>query len=360
MLTIPALIFLGVLPVLGQEQPPLDEAIRAAEGLEAAGKTAEAVEAWKQVAIRATREQAVEGHRAAGRILALLKPAGRFEELEVAVRDVLQAHTGEAWALGYLAIVQQERGKTAEAVETFGKIVALAGPESGWASHNIGLILERDPGKKLEAADAFVNAVRLAPDMKSAWAGQALFKAEYIAWEMVDFYKRSDAARGIWEALRALPQLEPAQRGYVCLRIAVEDYQQARFPEAEALLKKAMELDPANAEYVSNLGLVYLSWGLPEKARDTWLRALEVDPAYADAVENLAIWHMKRGDGLKAAEYFSRGLELAVKALLKAAEALAAASGSDSTRVKNLTEAWNLARLRVFRFETYLRKSVKS
>lgn len=57
-----------------------------------------------------------------------------------------------------------------------------------------------------------------------------------------------------------------------------------KFPEAQAELTKAAQLDPPNAgRYYYNLGAVLVNTGQNEPAGEAFKKAIEVDPNYADA-----------------------------------------------------------------------------
>ena len=57
-----------------------------------------------------------------------------------------------------------------------------------------------------------------------------------------------------------------------------------KFPEAQAELTKAAQLDPTQAgKYYYNLGAVLVNTGQTDPAADAFKKAIEVDPTYADA-----------------------------------------------------------------------------
>lgn len=59
---------------------------------------------------------------------------------------------------------------------------------------------------------------------------------------------------------------------------------QKKFPEAQAELTKAAQLDPTQAgKYYYNLGAVLVNTGQTDPARDAFKKAIEADPNYADA-----------------------------------------------------------------------------
>ena len=53
------------------------------------------------------------------------------------------------------------------------------------------------------------------------------------------------------------------------------------------MMERALEIDPANADALNNLGLVRLEQGREEEARRLFSRALEANPEHRAARENL-------------------------------------------------------------------------
>ncbi|MEC4676397.1 MAG: DUF4388 domain-containing protein, partial [Nitrospirota bacterium] len=57
--------------------------------------------------------------------------------------------------------------------------------------------------------------------------------------------------------------------------------------EAELSMKKALKLDPGNADYMAELGYLYLELDFKARAKSTFQRALEIDPQNIKASEGL-------------------------------------------------------------------------
>lgn len=60
------------------------------------------------------------------------------------------------------------------------------------------------------------------------------------------------------------------------------------FSEAEALISRAVELAPENADYALSLGTVYANLGQPEAARTCYEKALQLDPQMNEAYLGIA------------------------------------------------------------------------
>ena len=96
---------------------------------------------------------------------------------------------------------------------------------------------------------------------------------------------------------------------------------QKKFPEAQAELQKAAQLDPTNGgKYYYNMGAVLVNTGKLEPAGNAFKKAIELDPNYADAYFQYGITLMGKAttgsDGKMipvagTADAFNKYLELA-------------------------------------------------
>ncbi len=75
--------------------------------------------------------------------------------------------------------------------------------------------------------------------------------------------------------------------------------------------EKAIELDPASAGALVNLGTIHFNGRDFAKAKQFYERALEVDPEYALAHFDLANLYDERGDRNKAVEHYHAALRIA-------------------------------------------------
>ncbi|WP_437581292.1 tetratricopeptide repeat protein [Sorangium sp. So ce887] len=91
--------------------------------------------------------------------------------------------------------------------------------------------------------------------------------------------------------------------GNICFRRNAEQ-------QAEALYMKALELDAAQPEAQYNLGYVMLERGRAPEAIRYFRGAIESDPRFADAYYNLAMAYEQIGDPTKARPCWRRYLEI--------------------------------------------------
>ncbi len=104
-------------------------------------------------------------------------------------------------------------------------------------------------------------------------------------------------------------ELNPAAAGAL-LNLGTIHYKLRRFKEAEAYYQRAIAIDHRYALAYFNLGNLYDELGNASMAEEQYLRALEINPHYADAHFNLALLCEKRSDALKAVRHWKAYLKL--------------------------------------------------
>jgi tetratricopeptide (TPR) repeat protein len=91
--------------------------------------------------------------------------------------------------------------------------------------------------------------------------------------------------------------------GNICFRRGDEE-------QAEALYRRALDIDPSQPEAQYNLGYVMLERGLASQAIDFFRGAIQSDPRFADAYFNLAMAYEQIGDAAKARPCWRKYLEI--------------------------------------------------
>jgi tetratricopeptide (TPR) repeat protein len=131
------------------------------------------------------------------------------------------------------------------------------------------------------AVQSFEKASQLGPDQNVVWGRLA---DSYTS--LAGVKTGADQSAALEKAVAAYQkaiELKPDAPEYhnnYALALAKEK----KFPEAQAELTKAAQLDPANAgKYYYNLGAVLVNTGQNDAAGDAFKKAIEVDPNYADA-----------------------------------------------------------------------------
>jgi tetratricopeptide (TPR) repeat protein len=131
------------------------------------------------------------------------------------------------------------------------------------------------------AIDAFNKANEMDPKQNVIWAQLA---EAYVQSSATKTGAEQQAAmtKGLEAFAKAL-ELKPDDAAYhnnYALALAKDK----KFPEAQAELAKAAQLDPPNAgKYFYNLGALLVNTGQNEPAGQAFKKAIELDPNYADA-----------------------------------------------------------------------------
>ncbi len=176
-------------------------------------------------------------------------------------------------------------------------------------------------------------AVRMAGEKMEAVSGQILF--DFDAAELrgvADFPERKRTAERLreseaWfqkglaleetgapveeilEAYQKVIELNPAAAGAL-VNVGTIHYRQRRFADAEKYYKQAIAADPTYPLAEFNLGNLYDEQGHLAEAFDHYRRSLTLNPQYADAHFNLALLCERTGDALKAVHHWKCYLKL--------------------------------------------------
>ncbi len=138
------------------------------------------------------------------------------------------------------------------------------------------------------AVQSFVKATELDPKQHVVWAQLA---EAYVGLGTSKTGAEQEAAmaKGL-EAYGKAMELKPDDAGYhnnYALALA----KARKFPEAQAELTKAAQIDPPNAgRYFYNLGAVLVNIGQLEPAGEAFKKAIEADPNYADAQYQFGVY----------------------------------------------------------------------
>jgi len=132
-----------------------------------------------------------------------------------------------------------------------------------------------------QAVASFTKASELDPTQTAVWAqlGEANIR-------LAETKTGPDFDAAIQKALEAYSksiELKPDDAG-AHNNYALALAKAKKFPEMQAELKKAADLDPANGgKYYYNLGAILVNSGQNEAAGDAFKKAIELTPTYADA-----------------------------------------------------------------------------
>ena len=119
------------------------------------------------------------------------------------------------------------------------------------------------------------------------------------------------AANRLDEALKFLKQAETVAPGdhHTLVEQGRTLADLGRFPEAESVLRRAVRVRDAAAEY--NLGNVLDEMDRWDEAREHYDRALAINPFHSRALNNLGIGFSRHGDPQRAVTYYRRAIDIA-------------------------------------------------
>jgi len=144
------------------------------------------------------------------------------------------------------------------------------------------------------ATAAADKAVALAPDLADCWSARAWMRTS-ISWEWAGAHADFDRAIA----------LNPRDAN-ILLRRSHLLALQGRLPEAIALARKVIEIDPLYAWGWDFLAAYYDGSGRPELARDAASKALEISPEHIYALRELGKAHLLMGEPGPALAVFQR------------------------------------------------------
>jgi len=111
------------------------------------------------------------------------------------------------------------------------------------------------------------------------------------------------------QAYQKVLELNPAAAGAL-VNLGTIYYRQRKFADAERYYQMAIEADPGYPLAQFNLGNLYDEQGRLVEALDYYRRALALNPNYADAHFNLALLCERTSDNLKAVHHWKAYLKL--------------------------------------------------
>lgn len=200
--------------------------------------------------------------------------AGRLQQAESVLRQVLQQRPNDTEALHQLALLAYQVGNLTVAVQLIERALAV-NPNVPIYQANIAEMFRR-LGQPQKAIAHGLKAVALKADSADAHnnLGIAYFDiADYD--EAIRYYEKAIALR---------PRFAEATSNRAnALR------QLKRFGEAESEYRRALAINSAYAEAHNNLGSVLRDLERPAEAESAYKRAIELKPAYLEALNNLIL-----------------------------------------------------------------------
>ncbi|MGA7234772.1 MAG: tetratricopeptide repeat protein [Bryobacteraceae bacterium] len=172
------------------------------------------------------------------------------------------------------------------------------------------------PGEKMEAISgqilfdfdaAGLANVKSLPEKKRS--PNVLRESETWFQKGLDLEETGAPVDAAVDAYRKALELNPAAAGAL-VNLGTICYRQRKFDDAERYYRDAVAADPDYPLAQFNLGNLYDEQGRIGEAFEHYRRALQLNPGYADAHFNIALLCERTGDALKAVHHWKTYLKL--------------------------------------------------
>ncbi|CAH1782005.1 unnamed protein product [Owenia fusiformis] len=202
----------------------------------------------------------------------ILKEQGHLREAENLLIEAVTIRPEFAAAWMNLGIVQAALKKNASSEVSY--LNALKHrrryPDCYYNLGNLYL----EVGKHQQAMDAWRNATIQQPTHVKSWNNMMI---------LMDNLGKTEQVEGIGkQALNIVPDAPT-----IHFNLANTLGKAARFSDSEKHFLRAIDLDSGNAQYWSNIGVLYHRWNKLDKAENAYLKALKLDSSLTNTQDNL-------------------------------------------------------------------------
>ncbi|MBA2303039.1 MAG: tetratricopeptide repeat protein [Acidobacteria bacterium] len=211
---------------------------------------------------------------------------GRSEDAIQELRRALTLAPNNDYAHRLLGTVLRDTGSAAEALAEFKKAIELR--PGYWRNHNLLAGFYYRTGRHEEALEAYRKVTELQPDNARGFLNLGTV-----------YHKMGDTQKAL-ENYKTAIRISPMAEAYS--NIGNIEYDERRYSEAATSFEQAIALSPRNPLLHGNLGDVHARVGRHHAARQAYERAvdlsrkaLEVNPRDAETLMNLALYEAKLG-----------------------------------------------------------------
>lgn len=248
------------------------------------GKVAEA-EKPLETSVKIAPELAA-GHEQYGTVLATL---GRFEEAERSLIQSLKLNPKAKTVYSKLARVQAMQGRSEDAQKSYARMFEL---NPRWQKLQDAMD-HQGKGENEQAHKIVKEVLRDEPDNVNAL---------HVMGGLLNVDKAHNDAEAV---LRRAVELAP-DFAVAWSTLAVSLKEQSKYAEAVDCMEKAISLDPMNPEWHHNLGNIYLTSGNEEKALGAFRETLKIRPRHPGALLSLGHVLKTLGDQTEAIEAYRK------------------------------------------------------
>ncbi len=228
-------------------------------------------------------------------LITIFGQADRHEEALSEVDQLLKRNPSDLEAIIQKAYVLQDMGRSEEALQILR--AELTGPKSNPRVYDSLSRILADNDRFQEAADTLKEALKLYPDN---------IELRFYLGSYYDRLKMHDEAVAQMQKILELDENHADALNFIGYTWAE---QKVRLPEAELLLKRALELEPNSGYITDSLGWVYYQIGRYEEAVGLLERAVALTSQEPVIVEHLGDAYVKLGKRDKAIEAYQRAAQ---------------------------------------------------
>jgi tetratricopeptide (TPR) repeat protein len=257
-----AALLLGRLALDARSEDPIYRAL-VADILDAQGRTAEALDAYRQVP-----PDGPYGWQAQVKVGDELHKLGRDEEAAAYLKKLVASRPDRAEAAIELGDTLRAMKSFAEAAKAYDTAIERLGPTrpEDWSVYYFrGIALERSNQWPLAEKD-FKKALQLQPDHP--------YVLNYLGYTWVD---RGEHLQEAIRMLQKAAQQKPDD-GFIIDSLAWAYYRLGQYDKAVVYQEKAVSLEPGDSVLNDHLGDIYWKLGRRNEARFQWQRALAFKP----------------------------------------------------------------------------------
>lgn len=240
----------------------LASAYAAVRELESAIKQLRLISKDSQVYFRAKTTEAM-----------ILREMKRYPESEKALRALLELGEKEVGVLALLASVQSDAGNKKGAIQTIKDIIELD-PKRDSHYFSLGVLYD-EVGEKKNSIKAMEEAIEL--------NGENATALNYLGYTLAEKGIRLEEAQAMIE--RAL-KLEP-NNGYYLDSLGWVFFKKGQYPKALEILQKAVAIVPQDAVILEHLALALEKVGKKEEALEVYRKAVD----FSDDSEDKQVGH---------------------------------------------------------------------
>jgi uncharacterized protein (TIGR02466 family) len=220
--------------------------------------------------------------------------AGRFEQVERHVKNLLKQYKNSPVLFNILGLSQQQQQKYPQALNSYRKLLSLD-PKIPEVHFNLGLLFAQS-NKLTEAETCYRKAIKLNPQMAPAFFNLGVL------------YQQQDRLDKAAEMYQKALSIDPNHHEALT-NLGTVLQRQGKLKEAEQRYRQALAIQ-TDAQSWLNLGTALYALGQHQQAIDAFRQALSLNPELADGWNDLGETWRDQGDMNEAIQCYQKALNI--------------------------------------------------